>query len=355
MFPSREKPDFSRLEDALRNRERKGRVPFIEIGVDREIIEAIIGRNLPDPGDPDNWDGYHAGLIDFYGGLGYDYVLMGIRCHQEDPHYFSPSAEDTAPLSRGTRHWAPMDGIVKTREAYEEFPWAEPDSPELEELEDLARVLPEGMKILAVTVCVMEPLAERVMGVKALSRALYRDPDLVRDVCARLGEPAVSAAGEAAKMDSVGAVAVCDDFGYQSGTLLSPENLRRYILPWHRRLVHAVHAQDKPAILHSCGNVQAVMDEIIDFCGYDAKHAFKDSHTPITLAKKLWGDRIALLGGIDMDFLARREPGEVRQYVRGVIELCGSRGFALGAGNSVSNYIPVENFLAMLEEGRRAR
>jgi uroporphyrinogen decarboxylase len=54
-----------------------------------------------------------------------------------------------------------------------------------------------------------------------------------------------------------------------------------------------------------------------------------------------------------MDVLARRTTGEVRAYVRKVLEKCAGRGFALGAGNSVANYIPVENFLAMLDEGRR--
>jgi uroporphyrinogen decarboxylase len=97
------------------------------------------------------------------------------------------------------------------------------------------------------------------------------------------------------------------------------------------------------------------MDDVIDYCGYDVKHAFEDSHTPMPLAKKLWGDRIALCGGIDMDTLARRSEAEVRRYVRGQLEACAGKGYALGAGNSVANYIPLENYLAMLDEGRKFR
>jgi len=42
----------------------------------------------------------------------------------------------------------------------------------------------------------------------------------------------------------------------------------------------------------------------------------------VTYAKERWGDRIALLGGIDMDVLARRNTGEVRAYVRMILEKC---------------------------------
>jgi uroporphyrinogen decarboxylase len=96
------------------------------------------------------------------------------------------------------------------------------------------------------------------------------------------------------------------------------------------------------------------MDDIIDDVGIDAKHSFEDTFMPVTEAKRLYGDRIALLGGVDVDFLCRATVDQVRDYVRNVINLCApGGGYALGTGNSVANYIPVENYLTMLDEGRR--
>jgi uroporphyrinogen decarboxylase len=38
--------------------------------------------------------------------------------------------------------------------------------------------------------------------------------------------------------------------------------------------------------------------------------------------------------------------------VRRILEECApGGGYLLGSGNSVTNYVPVENFLAMLDEG----
>ena len=65
-------------------------------------------------------------------------------------------------------------------------------------------------------------------------------------------------------------------------------------------------------------------------------------------------DRIALLGGLDLDFLCRASEAEVRRRVRETLDVCmPGGGYCLGTGNSVANYIPVENYLVMLDEGRR--
>jgi len=65
-------------------------------------------------------------------------------------------------------------------------------------------------------------------------------------------------------------------------------------------------------------------------------------------------NRIAVLGGVDVGFLCRTTPEEVRRYVRNILETCApDGGYCLGTGNSVANYIKVENYLTMLDEGLR--
>jgi uroporphyrinogen decarboxylase len=98
------------------------------------------------------------------------------------------------------------------------------------------------------------------------------------------------------------------------------------------------------------------MEDLIDDVGIDAKHSFEDVILPVGEAKKRWGQRIAILGGIDMDYLCRHSEEEVRAYTRHVIEVCAAGGgYALGTGNSVANYVPLRNYLAMLAEGARYR
>ncbi len=351
-------PCFDQLRKALYNQPYKSRVPLYEWSADSEIVAAILGRPLPAPSvdapaaDSNYWDL----LISFYYQLGYDYVPVRVGCYQEpeDMGITFRAATDTASLSRGERAWAPMTtGPITTRQAYKEFPWPDPERVQMEPVEFVAARLPAGMKMIAEVGGVLEYVMECLVGLEPLSVMLYEDPALVHDICGRLGEGAVVAAGAAAAHSAVGALACADDMGYKSGTILSPAHLREFILPWHREVVQAVHAHGKPAILHSCGKLDEIMDDIIDYCGYDAKHSFEDTHTPVIEAKARWGDRIAILGGIDMDVLGRQPEPYVRRYVRNILEECAGRGYALGTGNSVANYIPVANYLAMLDEGRK--
>jgi uroporphyrinogen decarboxylase len=55
-----------------------------------------------------------------------------------------------------------------------------------------------------------------------------------------------------------------------------------------------------------------------------------------------------------VDFLCRADEAAVRQRVRDTLDAClPGGGYVLGTGNSVANYIPLRNYLAMLDEGRR--
>ncbi len=70
--------------------------------------------------------------------------------------------------------------------------------------------------------------------------------------------------------------------------------------------------------------------------------------------KDSYGKQIALLGGIDVDFLCRASQEQIRSRVQSTLDKCmPGGGYCLGTGNSVANYIPVENYITMLDEGRK--
>ncbi len=82
-------------------------------------------------------------------------------------------------------------------------------------------------------------------------------------------------------------------------------------------------------------------------------HSFEDTIEDVCELKGTWGQRIALLGGIDVDFMCRATPEQIRERVRKTLDICmPGGGYCLGSGNSVANYIPVDNYLAMMDEGR---
>jgi len=333
-------PDFERFLHAVRRDQTPDRVPFVELGVDAEIMEAV----LEGPADTVEQQ------VRFWHALGYDGASVKAKIPWTR---LRDHAADTAALPHGEREWANVHATAFTdRAGFEAFPWPRPEDVDYSDIETAVRTVPEGMGVIGRTSGVLENTMF-TLGFQGLSYLLADAPDVVRETLDTVGALLLGVVETMASMDGVGAVFFGEDMGFKTATMLSPATLRELIFPWHRRIVGAAHAAGKPIILHSCGNVKGIMDDILDI-GWDARHSYEDIIQPITEAKALYGDRIAVLGGIDMDLLSRGSEEAVRARVREVVACCApGGGFALGSGNTVANYIPLANYLAMLDEGSR--
>jgi uroporphyrinogen decarboxylase len=193
----------------------------------------------------------------------------------------------------------------------------------------------------------------KLMGLETLCYALADDPDLVGAIAASVGKRALRLVQRLTGMQRMGAITIEDDMGFKTSTLVSPAALRRYVLPWTRRFAEATHASGLPFILHACGNLERIMDDLIDDVGIDAKHSFEDAILPVAEVKARYGQRMCILGGLDMHLLASDSSEEVRVATLQVIQDCApGGGFALGSGNTITNYVPLENYFAMLREAK---
>jgi uroporphyrinogen decarboxylase len=340
-------PDFARMRAVLA-RQQPDRVPMVELFIDEPVLVAI--REAPFSADPQQ---YWREMVEVHLRLGFDYVPTL-------PTFTFPhrtlGAPDTAALPMAQRSWLDESrGSIESWEDFARYPWPQPKDEDYLPIEYTAKALPESMKQIPRGPGGVLENVMWLMGYAPMSYAMADQPDLVQAVFDRASHTLVEMFDTMASHESVGAVFLGDDMGFKTQTMISPAHMRRYVFPWQRRIAEAVHKHGKPLLLHACGNLEAVMDDLIDCVGIDAKHSFEDVITPITEAKKRWGHRVALLGGIDVDLLARGTPAQVRKRTREVLEACmPGGGYALGSGNTVANYVSLDNYLAMLEEGWQA-
>jgi uroporphyrinogen decarboxylase len=245
-------------------------------------------------------------------------------------------------------------GAISSWREFESYPWPKVADADFHCYEYIAGHLPEGMGLISCHAGGMYEHLSFIMGYETLGLALFDDPALVKAVSDRLGELMTQYYRRLLEIEQIIAIWPGDDMGFRSGTLIGPDDLRRYILPWHKRFAQMAHAAGRPYFLHSCGNLAQIMPDLIDDVGIDAKHSFEDAIMPIAQFKQRFGRRIGVLGGVDVDVLTRRSPQEVRAYVRKIIDDCAPGGrFAIGSGNSIPDYIPLENYLTMIDEALR--
>ncbi len=379
VFPLRRpQPDFDALVGVLHGERKPAAVPFVEMLVDEEIKRSILEeyfgeKNFPpvvtfggNAGQGSRTDedreeasrNYYEQLVRFYHGLGYsviaDYEFL-VNFQAFNTAGRVGSDPEGAPLRRDGRHWAEeKTGMIRSVEDFERFPWEKVE--ELadrygEHIESLGRMLPDGMKI-AVVGSVLEQVMEWILGYEGVFWGLYDNPGLVEATFLRVGQIVERLYRNVAGMPGVGVIWHGDDIGFNLGTILPVESLRRLVFPWFRRYAETAHAHGKPIWYHGCGNKKSVMSDLIADVRFDALHSFEDASYPVTEYKRTYGKDIALLGGVDVDKLARLPEEELRSHVRGVLDVCMPGGrFALGSGNSVCTYVPVRNYLILLDEG----
>lgn len=348
------RPDFSQMRKVLLRQGEPSRLPLVELLVDREMMEAVLGEPIP-YGEPIPSPDPRArrpdldGVIRFWHRTGYDYLT--VQAAVPMPRWSLP-ADDTAALKHAQRRWDNENvGPIMSWDDFERFPWPRPEQIDYSAIEYIGSHLPEGMQMIFLGPGGQFENISELMGLTPLSLAVHDDPALVQAVADRVGAMLVNLFATVAEMPNIGALWLGDDLGYKTSTILSPRHLRQYVFPVQKKLAAIAHARDLPFLLHSCGYLERILPELINEVGIDARHSFEDVIVPVAEAKRRWGDRIAILGGVDVDFLCRSSAEAVRAYTRRVIEECApGGGYALGTGNTVANYIPVQNYLAMIAE-----
>jgi len=117
-----------------------------------------------------------------------------------------------------------------------------------------------------------------------------------------------------------------------------------------------VHAAGGLFLWHSCGCIFEIMEDVIAL-GIDAKHSNEDSIAPFDRWISDYGDRIGLLGGFDMDVLCVNTADVIYDKVldMGRRFRKSAKGYALGSGNSIPDYVPTENYLAMIRAAQALR
>jgi uroporphyrinogen decarboxylase len=352
-------PDVGGLVDVILRRRPARRVHHVELFLDGEVKDAACSRlgidEALDRGDPRH---VLKRDIALHAALGHDMFRIGIARKTVFPTATLAAADTTslAGQRRDGRAWQEEHtGPIQGWKDFEAYPWPSMADLDLSGPEWLERNLPEGMGWYELTAHVFEMLSF-LLGYETLCFAVVDQPDLVDAILEKVGAFYLDLTRVLADFRTSAVAWGSDDLGFRTGTMMSPEFLRKKILPWHRRCAEIAHAKGKPYLLHSCGNLDAIMDDLVDDVRIDARHSFEDVILPVTEAKRRYGGRLCLLGGIDMDFLCRSGTKEIRRCVRDTLDTClPGGGYCLGTGNTVANYVPLDNYLAMVDEGRRYR
>jgi uroporphyrinogen decarboxylase len=332
-------PDFNRVI-ATFNHEEPDRVPLGDFAVDKEKKEEFLGRPINDLKTE----------VEFWYKAGFDFVpiFAGILEPAKSIGKTAFSKDDEK--EGGVREWADeKKGLITTDAEFERFNWPTPEDYPLDKYKEVESLLPKGMK-LAVTMGKIYTPAWMLMGAETFFLAVREKSSLVERLLDRIGRLQFTIYEKILEECDVGAVLSSDDIAHNAGLFVKPDFLRKHVFPWYKKIGDICHDKRIPYICHSDGKMTDVLDELIDL-GFNGIHPIQPNVMDIKHIKATYGKRLTLLGNINLEFpLSLGTPDDVREEVRiRIKEIAPGGGYLVSSSNSITSFVPIENFRAMIE------
>ena len=341
-------PDYTNILEVLYNR-KPGRLPLYEHLINIPFMEKALGKELALEGRTDAaYVSHYKVMIDFWKDNTYD--------------AFSYEGTVTDILPGHGAIFGGMLGPIQTRDDFNKYPFD--DIPKIywetytPHLEAVRKALPPGMKAYGGCGNGIFETSQDLVGYEPLCLMQYMDPELFADIFNKIGELFATLWEQMTERynDMFVFFRMGDDLGYKNSTLLNPDTIKTHILPQYGKIIEIVHNSGKKFLLHSCGNIFSIMDDLIGL-NIDAKHSNEDDIAPFIKWIDLYSSRIGLFGGIDVNTLCLKSYDDIYKEVleKGTEFRAKANGYGLGCGNSIAEFIPVEGFTAMIDAVKEIR
>jgi uroporphyrinogen-III decarboxylase len=191
--------------------------------------------------------------------------------------------------------------------------------------------------------------ASQGMGMSYYSKMLHKNPKFIKKVHEVIAK--FTAECYKSYMD-VGAELFIEsgDLAYHSGPMMSPKKFYELLLPAYKIITETVHEKDCKIVLHTDGQITPLLDFIVD-CGFDGLQSLEPTAgVDLALVKKKIGDKICLMGNIDVaHVLTSGSKEEVYDAVKYAIKTAGPGGGFIVSAANMHPGINVKNLQWMVE------
>ena len=115
----------------------------------------------------------------------------------------------------------------------------------------------------------------------------------------------------------------CDDWGLQDRLMISPESWREIWKPRYARVYQAAHDAGLLTLLHSCGDITAILDDLIE-AGLDVIQMDQQENMGLETLGRRFAGRITFWCPVDIqETMVRGSTQEIRQYCRKLVATLG--------------------------------
>jgi len=273
---------------------------------------------------------------------------------EQQPSEFSKTKEIWEPAKVVPEKF-PKHHPITSMEDLKNYKWPDPANPRLLDpiRETCKKWQQDYFTMVDLSSTLIEAAYAHLVGTQNFFLFLYDEPELVKGVLDGLTEY-YTALGKNVAALGVDLIRVGDDIGAQQGMMFDPDVWRELAKPRFTYMFEQFRKVNADVYIkfHSCGDYSPIMQDEIDM-GVNLSGLMQPvgGNRDQATMKSKFGDKIAMIGGLDVQrLLPRGQVEEVREGVLNVMKnLAVGGGYIFSPAHYILADVPVQNIFAMIE------
>ncbi len=182
---------------------------------------------------------------------------------------------------------------------------------------------------------------------------LRDEPEKVKAEAERMVEDALREAERYAKVGLLDGFALCSDYCFNTGPFLSPRQFSEFVTPYLAKLIRGYRDLGFYTIKHTDGNIMPIIDQLIQANPHALHSLDPQGGVDIAEVKRLYGDRVCLIGNVNCGLLDTGTDEQVIESARYALRhgMPGG-GYIFSTSNCVYTGMPLAQYELMLKVWR---
>ena len=302
-----------------------------------------------------NLDIYRSKVFNFAGNLDYKSEVIA-----EDEDTITVKTQNYAILRRHKKHNSTPEHIaftVDSREKWEELIkphiFADTRRINFESYRKSKQYAAEHSKFLVWSGVNVFEMIHPVCGHEYFMMAMIDDPDWVTDMCQTYSRVLVEMWEILFEREGPpDGIWFSEDMGFKGRPFMSPAMYRHFIQPAHKLTCDFAHSKNLKVLMHSCGFIEPLLPYMVE-AGIDCLQAMEiKAGMDLLRIYKNFGDKIALMGGIDVRVIYSNDRAAIDRELEAKIPVV-KEGFAyfLQSDHSIPNTVEYDTYKYFIERG----